>query len=156
MNSQYEKQLEESIRRELNALGELSAPPALANRVLRLLEQRVAKPWYRQAWQTWPRPLQGVSIAGLMALFGGICFGVVLLSQAAEASPVGQRAGEWFAWFEVLWRTASVLVNAIVVAFHQLGMGIVMGGIMALIAAYAACVGLGAACVRLAMEPIKR
>ena len=151
MNPQYEKQLEASIRRELNALGELAAPPALANRVLRALEQCAAAPWYRRAWQTWPRPLQGVSMAALLALFGGICFGVVLLAQAGRASTAGQQAGEWFTWFEVLWRTASVLADAIAVVFRQLGMRIVMGCVMALLAAYAACVGLGTACMRLAM-----
>ena len=40
MNVEYEKQLEASVRRELNALGELEAPPEIARRVMRVIEQR--------------------------------------------------------------------------------------------------------------------
>ena len=42
MNAEYEKQLEAGIRRELDALGELEAPPEIARRVMRVIEQRAA------------------------------------------------------------------------------------------------------------------
>jgi hypothetical protein len=151
MNPEFENQLAAKVQQELNTLGELSAPPALAGRVLRAIQQRTAAPWYRCAWQSWPLALQGVSLVALLALFGGICFGVVELSHVAHVSPAGQRAGEWFAWFGVLWKTAAVLADAAATAFRQLGMGVLIGCGVALLAAYAACVGLGTACVRLAL-----
>jgi hypothetical protein len=151
MNPDFENQLAAQVQRELNTLGELSAPPALAGRILRTLEQRTASPWYRSAWQDWPLALQGASLVALLAMFGGICFGLGELSHAAQVSPAGQQAGEWFAWLGVLWKTAGVLSEAVVTAFRHLGMGILIGGALALCAAYAACVGLGTACVRLAL-----
>jgi hypothetical protein len=151
MNPEFENQLAAKVQQELNALGELSAPPALASRILRTLEQRTATPWYRSAWQTWPLALQGASLVALLALFGGICYGVGELSHAAQVSPAGQQAGEWFAWFGVLWKTSGVLSDAVVTAIRHLGMGILIGGALVLCAAYAACVGLGTACVRLAL-----
>ena len=151
MKPEFENQLAAKVQQELNTLGELSAPPALAGRILRTIEQRTAAPWYRCAWQTWPLALQGVSLVALLLLFGGICFSVGQLSHAAQVSPAGQQAGEWFAWFGVLWKTAGVLSDAVVTAFRHLGMGILIGGALALFAAYAACVGLGTACVRLAL-----
>jgi hypothetical protein len=151
LNPEFEKRLAAKIQQELNGLGELSAPPALTGRVLRAIEQRTAAPWYRCAWQSWPLALQGVSLVALLALFGGICFGVVELSHVAQVSPAGQRAGEWFVWFGVLWKTAGVLVDAAAMAFRHLGTGFVVGCGLVLLAAYAACVGLGTACVRLAL-----
>jgi hypothetical protein len=151
MNPEFEKRLAAKIQQELNGLGELSAPPTLAGRILRAIAQRTAAPWYRCAWQSWPLAAQAVSLVALLALFGGICFGVVELSHAVQASPVGQQAGEWFAWFGVLWKTAGVLVDAAATAFRHLGMGIVIGCGLALLVTYAACVGLGTACARLAL-----
>lgn len=151
MPPEFENQLAAKIQQELNALGELSAPPALAGRVLRAIACRTAAPWYRCAWQAWPVALQGVSLVALLALFGGICYGAVALSHAAQLSPVGQQAGEWFAWFGVLWKTAAVLFDALVTALRQLGTGLLIGCGLVLFAAYATCVGLGTACVRLAL-----
>ena len=151
MDSEFEKQLAAKVQQELNLLGELTAPPALAGRVLRAIEQRSAAPWYRGAWQSWPLAWQGVSLVALALLFGGICFGVGELSHAAQVSPAGQQAGEWLAGFGVLWKTAEVLATALATAFRQLGTGILIGCGLALFAAYAACVGLGTACVRLAL-----
>jgi hypothetical protein len=151
MKPEFENQLAAKVHQELNTLGELPAPPALANRILRTIQERTATPWYRSAWQDWPRSLQGVSLMALLAVFGGMCYGVGELSHAAQVSPAGQRAGEWLALFGVVWKTAGVLSDAVVTAFRHLGMGVLIGGALALGAAYAACVGLGAACVRLAL-----
>ena len=151
MNPEFENQLAAKVQQELNTLGELSAPPALAGRILRAIEQRSATPWYRCAWQTWPLSLQCVSLVVLVLLFGGICFGFGELSHVAKVSPAGQQAGQWFTGFGVLWKTAEVLAAAVVTAFRHLGMGFLIGCGMALLAAYAACVGLGTACVRLAL-----
>jgi hypothetical protein len=151
MNPEFENQLAAKVQQELNTLGELSAPPSLAGRVLRAIEQRSAPPWYHCAWQSWPLALRGVSLVALLALFGGICLGVVELSHAAKVSPAGQHAGEWFAWLGVLWKTVGVLVDAAATAFRHLGMGIVIGCGLVLFATYAACIGLGTACVRLAL-----
>lgn len=151
MNSEFEKQLAAKVQLELNSLGELTAPSALAGRVLRAIEQRSAAPWYRCAWQTWPLALQGVSLMALLALFGGVCFGVGELSHVARVSPAGQQAGEWLAWFRALYKTGGVLADALVTAFRHLGTGILVGCGLELLAAYAACVGLSTACVRLAL-----
>ena len=151
MNPDYEKQLEASVGRELNALGELHAPPALARRVMSAISQRAAAPWYRRAWQTWPVSLQAASLAILLALFGGICFGVMNLSQAANGSPAAHEASQWFAWLGLVWKTIGVLGNAITVAIRHLGMGFVIGCVLVLAMAYAACFGVGTAYVRFAM-----
>ena len=151
MNPEYEKQLEASVQRELIALGDLQAPRGLAARTIRLIEQRAAVTWYRRDWQTWPALWRVASMATLLAMFGGLCFGVLELSQVARASEAGQQASEWFAGLAVLWKAAGALVSALALAIQQLGMGVIIGFVLVVAVGYAACFGLGTAYVRFAM-----
>src|SRR5688572_23208712 len=151
MNPEHEKQLEACVQRELSALGELQAPRGLAARILGTIEQRAAVPWYRRAWQTWPMAWQAASLIVLLAMFGGLCFGVVELSRVASGSAAGQQVSQWFVGFGVLWNAAGVLVNALGKAIQQLGLGVIVGFVLALAVGYAACFGLGTVYVRLAM-----
>jgi hypothetical protein len=151
MNPDYERQLTASVQRELSTLGDLQAPGGLAARTIRLIEQRAAVPWHRRAWQTWPVAWQAVSLTVLLAMFGGLCFGVVELVQAASVSPAGQQAGEWFGSFAVLWKAAGALVDALTLAVQRLGMGVIVGFVLVVAVGYAACFGLGTAYVRFAM-----
>ena len=147
MNPQHEKQLEACVRRELDALGELPAPPALANRILRALAQRATAPWYRQSWSAWPLGLQAASMAALLLLFAGICFGF----STAEVPAAASEATGWLAKLGVIWTTLNVLAGAVSATIQHLGTGYMIGGAVLLAATYFACVGLGTVYVRLAM-----
>jgi hypothetical protein len=150
MNPQYEKQLEASVRRELDALGELPAPPALANRILAAIEQRAAAPWYRQSWSTWPLALRGASLTVLLLAFGGLCFGAWDLTHGATNST---WLSSWTADALALWRTLGVLVNTTVSLISHLGVGVLAIGAALVLGAWTTCIGLGTAYVRLAMRP---
>lgn len=150
MNPEYEKQLEARVRRELDVLGELPAPPALANRILRALEQRAAAPWYRQPWSAWSPALRVASLAILLLAFGGLCLGGWELTQGAT----GQSwFGGWFAAVGALWQTLVVLINTAVRLVSQLGHGVLVIGGTLMFASCVVCIGLGTAYVRLAMRP---
>lgn len=150
MNSDYEKQLEASVRRELSVLEELQAPPGLADRVMRAIEQRAAAPWYRRAWQTWPAPLQVASALVLLAAFTLLCFGAWQFTQTAEFASATRVPGGWLDSLGLVWRTLNLVVNSVVLAFKSLGPVCIVGLVMVALAAYAACVGLGTVYVRLA------
>lgn len=150
MNPEYEKQLEARVRRELDALGELSAPPALANRILRTLELSAAAPWYRQSWEAWPLALRAASLTILLLAFGGLCLGGWELTHGAT----GQGwFGDWFAATGALWETLAVLINTAVRLISQIGHGVLVIGATLMFAACVVCIGLGTAYVRLAMRP---
>jgi hypothetical protein len=150
MNAEYEKQLEASIRRELNTLGELEAPPEIARRVMRIIEQRVVAPWYCRSWQTWPVALQAASFAVLLALFGGLCLGSWELSQAKTTTLALHRAGEWLSGLNLIGNTFNVLVNAALLVVKKLGTGVIIAGLVIMGLGYAMCVGLGTVYFRLA------
>ena len=149
MNPQFEKQLEASVRRELDALGELPAPPALANRIMRAIEQRAAVPWYRQSWSTWPLALRLASLSALLLAFGGLCWSGWLVTHGATV-PAWMNA--LYENTGALWRTAVVLVNTTASLFSQLGTGVFVGGAILMFGAWVLCIGLGTAYVRLAMR----
>jgi len=151
MNPDYERQLEAAIDRELKGLGDLPAPPTLTSRIRGAIEQRAARPWYRGAWQTWPVPLQAVSLTALVVVFGGISYGVVELFQAASATSSAHQVGGWFASIAALFKSVAVLGEALVLTTRHFGMAALIGCVAGIVLAYAACFGLGAAWVRLAM-----
>ncbi len=151
MNPDYEKQLEAVIDRKLKGLGELPAPAMLASRIMHTLEQRATLPWYRRAWQSWPVAWQVASLTAMLVVFGGICFGIVGLSQAASATAPAHQIGGWLASVGAVFKTLGVLAEAVVLAVRQLGMAWLMGCLVGIGLAYAACIGLGTAWMRLAL-----
>jgi hypothetical protein len=149
MNPEYEKQLEASVRRELNALGDLPAPPALANRVLRAIEQRTATPWYRQPWAAWPLGWRTASLAGLLAAFAGVCCGAWELSRGGTGHIL---LGGWFAEACALGRTLGVLTNTAGILISRLGSAVIGIGVALIFVAWVACIGLSTVYVRFAMR----
>lgn len=150
MNENKNSQLEAAVDRELKALPNLRASQTLLPRVMAVLEQRAGLPWYRRAWQTWPLPLQAVSMLVLLVAFAGLCLGSwQLVNAPAVASATSEASG----WIRILSRTLStlgVLVNALALAVRSLGPLVLFGIMMALLLGYAACVGFGTLYVRLA------
>jgi hypothetical protein len=150
MNSDYDKQLEAAISRELKALPELAAPGVLANRVMAALDQRARVPWYRCSWQMWPVVLQTASLVVLLALFGGLCLAGWELSQAEATTFALHRVGEWFSGISMIENTFNVLVSAAVLVVKELGTGFIITCLVAAGIGYAMCVGLGTVYFRLA------
>ncbi len=150
MNAEYEKQLEAGVRRELNALGELEAPAEIARRVMRVIEQRAAKPWHQRAWQTWPLAFRAVSFAGLLAAFSFLCFGSWRLGHFASLTSAAREVCGWFSLADTVWSAVNALVTALVLAFRSLGPSVLLGSVVMLLICYAACVGLGTVYLRLA------
>ena len=147
MNPQYEKQLEASVRRELDALGELPAPPALANRIMQVIEQRSTAPWYRRAWPTWSLALRVASLMVLLGVLGGLCYGALELERAGIAQSLSDG---WLGDLGALWRTVGVLMNVACTFISRLGTGVIAAGLALMFVTCVACIGLGSACVRLA------
>ena len=150
MNSEYEKQLEAVVRRELDALGELEAPPEIARGVMRVIEQCAALPWYRREWQAWPLVLQGASLAGLVAAFAFLCFGSSQLARFATLTPAAREVSGWFSLADAAWNAVNVLANAAGLAFRSLGPTVLIGSAVMLLLCYATCLGLGTIYWRLA------
>src|SRR5689334_22533867 len=121
MNPQYEKQLEVCVQRELDALNELPAPPALANRIMRAIELRAKVPWYRQSWSTWPVGLRAASLTALLLAFGGLCVGVWMVTHGATA-PGWLTTG--VADASAIWRTVEVLATTAGSLISRLGVGV--------------------------------
>ena len=150
MNPEYEKELEAAIDRELKGLPELPAPDTLASRVMEAIESRAKVAWYRQPWEMWPAPLRMGSLALLLALFGGLCFGGWRLAQGESFIGATHKLGQWLAGVSALGNTLSVLLGAVVLAVKQLGTGFLVAALMAVAVGYAVCLGLGTVCVRIA------
>jgi hypothetical protein len=150
MNEHESSQLEAAVDRELKALPDLRAPQGLLPRVMAAIEQRAVLPWYQRAWQTWPVPLQVVSMLVLLVAFSGLCVGGWQLVHAPAVAAATSEASGWFRTLSRCLSTLGVLANALVLAVRSLGPRVLSGIVMALLLGYAACVGFGTLYVRLA------
>jgi hypothetical protein len=155
VNTEYEKQLEASVGRELKALGELEAPPEVARRVVRVIARRSAAPWYRREWQAWPLGCQWASLAGLLAAFAFLCFESWRLVRLATLTPPVREVAGWFNSAEAVWKAMDALAAALGLAFRSLGPVVLAGGAVMFLICCAACVGLGTIYLRLALAPQK-
>lgn len=150
MNPDYEKKLETAIDRELKGLPELAAPETLSRRVMAAIAQRVSVPWYRNAWQNWPAHLRIPAFALLVVFFGALCFGAWKLPHTEFATAGATKVGGWFSGIVSLWNALNAVVSVFVLAFKQLGTGIIAAILGGIALAWLMCLGVGTACVRLA------
>jgi hypothetical protein len=90
------------------------------------------------------------SLALLLALFGGLCFGGWRLAQGESFIGATHKLGQWLAGVSALGNTLSVLLGAVVLAVKQLGTGFLVAALMAVAVGYAVCLGLGTVCMRIA------
>jgi len=150
MNPDYENELAAGIDRELKALPELLAPQTLAVRVMRAIHERAARPWYRQSWQRWPAGWQAAAFVLLVAVFGGLCYAGWQLPRAEQVAVLCHHAGQWAGLFSSIANILRILLGALLAGVKKLGTGFLAAGLAAIALAYALCLGLGTACVRLA------
>jgi hypothetical protein len=150
MKPEYDQELEAAIDRELKGLPELPAPDAFASRVMLAIESRATVAWYLQPWERWPAALRLGSLALLLALFGGVCFGGWRLAQGEAFIGATHKLGQWLSEVSALGNTVNVLLGAVVLAVKQLNPGIIIAVLAALAVGYAICLGLGTVCVRIA------
>jgi hypothetical protein len=151
MTPEQQKQLELKIAGELRQLGELTAPPSLAPRILRAIEQRAMLPWYQRPWQAWPVSLRNVAAVILLAGFS-LLFAVVW--QLMQSASMDLAAKEFLAWIQplvVLWDAAVLLLNSLFLAVKSIHPAVLAGIAAAVCATYATCVGLGTIYLRLAL-----
>ncbi len=152
MNSDYDKQLEADINRELNNLPDLAAPDSLVNRVLAAIDRRSKRSWYPLSWQTWPAAMRWASLAAMLMLFAGLCVGGWKLSQTESIMLVTHRLGDWYSALNTIGDTLNVLVGSGILVLKKLGTGFMIACLFGLGLGYAMCVGLGTLYVRLALS----
>jgi hypothetical protein len=65
-------------------------------------------------------------------------------------SIISRQAAGWFSGLTTLWNALNALVGTLAQAVQQLGRGFLIGALAAVALAWAMCLGVGTACVRLA------
>lgn len=150
MNSNYDKRLEAAISREMQALPELTAPDAVANRVMAALAQRRHVAWYRRSWATWPVALQTASLVVMLALFGGLCFAGEKILPTETITQAMQHAAHWFSGFSAVGNFFSALANSVLLVATKLGTVFIVACVVAAALGYAMFLGLGTVYFRLA------
>ena len=151
MNSPYEERLAAEIDEQLKGLPELQAPATLIQRVSAAIEQRRNSPWYRQPWQAWPAPLRAAALVMLAAFFATLCLGVWKLPETESYVAATRHLAGWLSVLTTLCNALNALIGTLAQALQRLGQGLLLGCLAAVALAWALCLGLGTACLRLAL-----
>ena len=151
MDADFNERLEQDIDRELHRLNDLTAPGSLIPGVMARIEVRRVRMVGRHSWQSWPAPTQAICFVGLLALFGGICYGGWELWRFGTNELVAVRLAAWIAPVEALWSAVCALAIAAFALVGHLGTGFVVACVVIAIFSYLTCVGLGTIVVRVAL-----
>ncbi len=143
MNTNHEDPLAALIDRELKSLPPLTAPAALAPRIMARLAAQTEAAWYRRAWPTWSPALRAASLLVLLALFGGLCFAGWQATHAASVTAAAGKLSGGFALVSLAANTLSALGNAVVQVGRHLGPGVVVAAVTVVLLSYAACMAFG-------------
>jgi hypothetical protein len=151
MDTNSPHSLEELIQRELSKLPERSAPNTLIPRVLAQIQAAEQKRWWHRPWSHWPL---GMQIASVPLLLSGVGAAVLVLSMLSNWLLGQVTLGELAAQMDSLsaiWDLMSVFANAILVIGRAVGQQWLLLGLLIPMAMYAACLGLGTLCYRVAV-----
>jgi hypothetical protein len=141
-----EPSVESLIDHQLKSLPPLAAPDSLLPRVLAALEARAALPWYRRAWQTWPRGGQILSLAALAAACAA--FGLAG-GHFSNSDLVRPTAGAW-GLATVVANLLATLGQALLLTLKHLSPTWLAAALLVLATGWFSCIGLGTALFRLA------
>ena len=150
MNSSHEERLAAEIDQQLKSLPELQAPSTLILRVSAAIAQRRRSPWYRQPWQAWPVLMRAAALVVLAAFFASLCFGAWRLPDTESYLAATRHTAGWASDLTTLWNGLNAVLGTLAQAVQQLNRGILLGCLAAVALAWAICLGLGTACLRLA------
>lgn len=148
MDPEYEKRLERAVDLTLRDLPNLAAPESILPAVMARIQTGAVLPWYRRSWPTWPVALQGASLSLMLALFVGLCYGGWKFFQAEIFVEAVKPLDSWLSVAGVIWRTASVLAEALYLSVRQLNALVLIAMAVVAFFFYAACIGLGTAFFR--------
>ncbi len=151
MDSEYQDTLAAEIERELKSLPELQAPATLIPRVRAAIARRQCVPWYRQPWPAWPVPMRAAALVILAGFFALLCLGAWKVPDTESYLAATRHATGWFSSLATLWNALNALVSTLAQAVQQLGRGFLLGCLVAVSLAWAMCLALGTACLRLTL-----
>jgi len=149
MNTNSPDPLERAIDRELKQLPELTAPRALATRVMAEIHNRSAQR-ERRSWDSWSPAPRLASLAGLSAVFGALVFGAWQLWGMATVAAQNSKVSVWVSTANALWTAVAALFNACGTMLSHLGPVTLICAALVCAFSYAACVGLGTMAMRYA------
>lgn len=140
--------LEKRLHRLLRDLPSHRAPDSLEDRVLAVLAEREARPWWRRSYAHWPAPARGAFLGG-----SAVAAALVIVASVAALRGVAPVAtapvAEALGWWEQAKAAGGVLSGLVADRLPAVSNFWIYTFLGCAAAAYATLVGLGAAAYRL-------
>lgn len=150
MDTHSQQPLEELIHRELSKLPDRSAPDSLIPRVLDKIRARAQKPWWQRPWTQWPMGVQVASLPLMFASVGLTVFGLSILWKMLTVESALESFADRFDSLSPILDVVTALGNAVLLLGRAVGEQWLLAALLVPFGMYAACVGLGTLCYRMA------
>ena len=131
-------ELERLIDERLRRLSGPPAPPTLAPRIMRSVEQWAARPWYTRAWLTWPIGWRVVSVAASVAMVALLVAFLPSLSETS-ASVTSTAVNSVALRTTPATQRAELLVTAVIVVWRALIAPVVPYALAVVMVMFLAC-----------------
>jgi hypothetical protein len=138
----YQEQLERVIHSELKKLPDLQPPPTLIQNVLKELELRAHRPWWRKPFLLWPRGIQTIFVMCTLSLVAGSVYGASAVGDWVGNHPVLPFVGRMAT---LVLDNSILLVMALVDYVASLGSWWWLAALAAVSCMYISCLGVGLA-----------
>jgi hypothetical protein len=138
-----DEKLEQLIHERLRALPDLEAPRQLIPAVLRKLAERKTMAWWKRPWLYWPRKMQLLSAALLIAVGAGAWF--------LGGNQFGATGAVQF--LRPAWTFCGALLGALHAIMNSIPPAYLIVGASAVIFLYLSTLSVGALCYRVAIVP---
>src|SRR4051812_7838352 len=145
---EHDPKLEAGLHQQLRALPDLHAPGTLIPHVLAALQARAALPWWQRPWSQWPQRAQLASCGWLAVVAAVLYWGVKGWDGVPEWSSTETGS---FGLLTNLWSVALSLVQAAGTFAGAFQPVLITGAVLSFLA-YLACLGIGSACLRAALQ----
>lgn len=143
--AQAPAQLEQVIHRELRALPPRKAPAGFEARVLAEIERRAAVAWWHKSWQHWPAGARAAFLAATTGLTGAVMAAIFVYTRGVDTTAAAAQVADRLtppSWI-------GTVFNSLFNAAGNIPSLWLWGGLVALMAIYAATFTLGATAYRL-------
>lgn len=136
--------LKDFVHKALSELPSRRAPSTLIDRVNAAIAMREALPWHSREWTVWPAPARMLVVtAGLAAVAAFVWLGVAG-TEWFSVAPVREIATERAPLVSGLVSAFITVLEGLRIAIERMAQPYLIGILVVLGTAYAACVGAGA------------
>lgn len=140
--------LQDFVHKALTGQPDRRAPRTLIDRVNTVIAMREALPWHARGWTAWPAPARVLVVATSLAAVAVFVWLGFAVAEWFSDAPVREIAAEKAPMVSALSTALFTVLEGLRLAIERIAQPYLLGLLVVMGGAYAACIGVGATLYR--------